>query len=41
MKDGVSAKDYLHTRSIRLEDMTDEELQILKDELQIELQQGS
>ena len=41
MKDGVSAKDYLPTRSKRLEDMTDEELQILKDELQIELQQGS
>jgi hypothetical protein len=41
MKDGVTAKDYLPTRSKKLEDMTDEELQILKDELQIELQQGS
>jgi len=41
MKDGVSAKDYLPKEQKNLEDMTDKELQTLKDELEMGLQQGS
>ncbi len=41
MKDGVSAKGYLPKEQKNLEDMTDEELQTYKEELEMGLQQGS